>query len=143
MPSEIPPNPPAPAAEIRSNKDGPWCWQNKAALRLIRQAFDNRSFLADALAVYLCLTEIASDEQTETFQRTRREIAERSGVSLRQFDRVLAVLISICLVHRQRNTIPGTKELSESTYTLRPVCATPRTAGARLRQPQKRAAGQS
>jgi hypothetical protein len=108
---------------------------------LIRQAFDNRSFLADALAVYLCFTEIASDEQAETFQRTRRKIAERSGVSLRQFDRVLVILISISLVHRQRNTIPGSKELAESTYTLRPVCTTPRMAGARLRQSQSRAVG--
>jgi hypothetical protein len=129
------------APGVRRIKDAPFCWQHKAALKLIRQTFDDRSFLADALAVYLCFTEIASDEQTETFQRTRREIGERSGVSLRQFDRVLAILISIGLVHCRRNTIPGTKELAASTYTLRPVCATPRTAGARLRQARKLAAG--
>jgi hypothetical protein len=132
---------PAAVAKIRGTNDGPWCWQNKAALRLIRQAFDNHSFLADALAVYLTFTEIASDEQSQTFTKRRRAIAERSGISLRQFDRILTIFVSVGLIHRQQNFIPDTKELAENTYTLCPVCATQRKAGTRLRRPQKCALG--
>lgn len=129
------------ALVVRQQRAAPYCWQHKAALKLIRQAFDQLSFLPDALAVYLCLTEFASDEQAESFDRTRRQISERSGVSLRQIDRILPILVSIGVLHIRKNILPGTKELAASTYTLRPVVATPRMAGARLRQPQKYESG--
>jgi hypothetical protein len=122
----------------RKIKDGPFCWQSKDALRLIRDAFDSRTFLSDALAVYVVLTEIASDEQAETFQRSRRAISERAGISLRQLDKVLDVFKSIGTVAVVINQIQGTKELAPSSYTLRTVCATPSTPNMRLRTGRKR-----
>jgi len=123
--------------QSRQLRASPYCWQHKPALRLIRQAFDKRTFLPDALAVYLCLTELASDEQSESFERTRRQIMERSGVSLRQIDRILPVLVSIDVLHCRQNILPGTKELGATTYTLRPAGATMRQPDARFRQQQK------
>ena len=44
---------------IRDIKDCPWCWQDKQALRLIRNKFrENPKRKTTCLAIYLCLTEL-------------------------------------------------------------------------------------
>ena len=116
---------PTPNAGQRKNGEAPWCWQTKAALWLIRAAFDESTFLDQALAVYLVLCELASDEQSETFAATRRKIAERSGVSIRRVSEILARFKLLTLLDWKQNFLEGTKELAPSTYTL--MCCTPCT----------------
>lgn len=109
-----------------ATKEGPFTWQAKAALRRIRETFDSLTFLDQAIAVYVTLTEFASDAQAETFTRRRREIAERSGVSLRRVQDILKLLKSAELVDWHQNQgASGKQELSPSTYTLCSVCTTP------------------
>jgi|ERR1017187_1441056 hypothetical protein len=102
----------------RKIDDAPFCWQTKAALWRIREAFDESTFLDQAFAVYLTLCELASDEQSPTFTATRRKIAERSGVSVRRVSEILARLKSIHMLALKQNFLDGTKELAPSTYTL-------------------------
>jgi DNA-binding Lrp family transcriptional regulator len=68
---------------LRVCGEAPFCWQHKPALRKIREAFDAEKTVTTALAVYLALTEIASDEESEKFQTTHSWISQKSGVSPR------------------------------------------------------------
>jgi hypothetical protein len=102
----------------RSTKDGPFCWQTKKVLRLIRDHFDDTNSASSALAVYLSLTEIASDGKSEVFQRRILEIAERAGVSYKTAAKVLSRLEALSIIAITRNKISGTKENAPSTYTL-------------------------
>lgn len=67
----------------RSTKDGPFCWQSKAVLRKIREAFDTTHDVASALATYVALTETASNNQSGTFAVTHGSLAKVSGVGVR------------------------------------------------------------
>ncbi len=123
---------PTPNSGQRKIGEAPWCWQTKAALWRIREAFDESSFLDQAFAVYLVFCELASDEQSETFDTTRRKIAERSGVSIRRVSEILARFKLLTLLDWKQNFLEGTKELAPSTYTLMPctpciTLCTPRT----------------
>ena len=108
----------------RTIDDAPFCWQSKAALWRIREAFDESTFLDQALAVYSILCELASDEQSANFTATRRKIAERSGVCVRRVSEILARLKPLNLLDWKQNFLDGTKELAPSTYTL--MSCTPR-----------------
>ena len=59
----------------RAINDASFCWQHKAALRLIRDSFDAAKTVSSAIGVYVALTEIASDEQAEVFVTTHAWIA--------------------------------------------------------------------
>jgi hypothetical protein len=106
----------------RSMSDGPWCWVSKSALRKIREAFDDSTYLDQALAVYLALCELASDHQSESFQVRKRTIQERSGVSLRRVGEILPRLKQVGVLGWIQNQIAGSKELSPNTYTMLPSC---------------------
>ena len=64
----------------------PYCWQSKVARRFICEHFDGDSFGASCLGVYAALTEIASDEESETFTTQQSHIAKKAclGVRTRQ-----------------------------------------------------------
>lgn len=102
----------------RCTKDGPFCWQNKRVLRRIRDHFDNTNNISSALAVYTTLTEIASDEQSETFQRRILEIGARAGLSYKTTAKVLYRLEALSIIAIRRNKISGTLENAPSTYSL-------------------------
>lgn len=72
-----------PTPVLRSPRDGPFAWQSKAALRLIRETFDATGNVATALAVYGALCECASNEGAETFRATHSWIAQFAGTSAR------------------------------------------------------------
>jgi hypothetical protein len=76
------------ASAVRDTKDGPWCWQNKAALKTITPSFAESKQAASARSVYVALTEIASDRGSETFSVTKAEIATRSGTSVKTVERL-------------------------------------------------------
>lgn len=83
---------------LRKSSGTAWCWQDKAVLRRIREAFDATNDVASALATYTALTEIASDRQREDFVTTHAWIARASGLSVRTVQARLAVLSEIGLV---------------------------------------------
>jgi len=98
---------------------GPWCWQDKRTLQMIRDYFeDGHGHSAFALAVYLAMTELASDAQAETFTAPISQIARRAGASYRKTAKVLNRFESLKLIHVQRKTVEGTKEHAPSTYTM-------------------------
>ena len=105
-------------SQNRSTKDGPFCWQTKKVLRRIRDHFDDTNNVSSALAVYLSLTEFASDAKSEVFQRRILEIAARAGVSYKTAGKVLSRLEALSIIAITRNKISGTKENAPSTYTL-------------------------
>jgi hypothetical protein len=102
----------------RSTKDGPFCWQNKHVLRSIRDHFDATNNVSSALAVYVALTEIASNKQSEVFDRRIGDIAARAGVSYKTADKVLHRLEALAIVAIMRHKVSGTNENAPSTYRL-------------------------
>jgi len=103
----------------RSIKTAPFAWQHKDALRMIRDHFEDRNgHSAFALAIYLALSELASDTQSATFTQPISKIAQRAGASYRTTADTLNRLESLKLIHVQRNKVPGTKENAPSTYTM-------------------------
>jgi hypothetical protein len=107
--------------EIRERqiKDAPFCWQHKESLQMIRDYItDGNGHSASALAIYLALTELASDQQSETFTATISQVKQRAGVSYRTAANFLKRLEANNLIAVQRSTIPGTKGNAPSTYTL-------------------------
>jgi hypothetical protein len=95
-----------------------WLWADKAVVRRIREAFDELPFLDQALAVYLVLCEIASDQENGSFTIGKRVIAERSGTSLRRVTEVLGIFKNLDVLTWKQNPIEGSKGLSANTYTL-------------------------
>jgi hypothetical protein len=92
-----------------------FCWQDKAALRRIREAFDHEHSVCTALAVYLALSEIASDAGSEEFKTTHAWIQRFSGVSVSTIKKRLSALAEIGLIEVR------TPELrAASTYRLLP-----------------------
>ncbi len=115
----------------RTPKDGAWCWLSKEALRRVREAFDESRDVSYALAVYAALSEIASNNKSETFQVPCSEIEQKSGVSRRKIAGVLGKLQLAGLVAISANFVtPESKERLPNTYTLlqlpsRIPCPTP------------------
>ena len=98
--------------------DGPFCWQSKEVLRFIRDCFDTTNNIASALAVYVSLTEKASDERSEIFNSRIRDIAARAGISYKTATIVLHRFEKLRIIAIQRNKIENTQENAPSTYTL-------------------------
>lgn len=98
--------------KTRSANDGPFCWQSKAALRRIREAFDATNDVDSALATYLALTETASNNQSETFTAAQASLSKASGVGVRTVGKHLKKLALLGLIE----TRP--QPLAPSIYTL-------------------------
>lgn len=82
----------------RTQKATAYCWQCKAMLRKIREAFDGTHDVGTALLVYFALTEIASDLTSNEFTTTHAWIAGKSGLSTATVKRRLAALVEIGVV---------------------------------------------
>ena len=108
--------------DARAPGDGPFCWQTKAALRLIRDYFDATGNVSTALAVYVALSEIASDEQSAVFDTTTGHIAKYAGLSARTAGPIVTSLAALGLVNIKENTvpgfIPGSRIKAPSTYQV-------------------------
>ncbi len=79
-------SPPEGKPAERTMKDGAWAWVNKAALEKIRTRCEDAK---SALAVYLALCEIASDEQSNDFMVSMDKIGGKCCLSRRTvFDRL-------------------------------------------------------
>jgi hypothetical protein len=116
----------APAQERSRKPEPPYCWQNKEALRKIREHLDGDSLLPYALSVYCALTENASDKGEEKFTTLQSHLARLAGnVSTRTVQRVLPVLREIAVVDYMTPKLRGPitfQLLSVGTYC--PIVAT-------------------
>jgi hypothetical protein len=118
---------------LRQINDGPFCWQSKTALTMIRNAINNEGGnTAYAIAVYVAVTELASDEQSETFSRYIANIARRAGVSYRTAAIYLKRLESCGLIGIERRFVEGSKERLSNVYTLRHIVPNPRHSVPRI-----------
>jgi hypothetical protein len=90
-----------------------FAWQDKRALNAIRERLDGNSKQPIALAVYLALTEIASDKQSDCFVQQLSWIAGKAGTSIASVKRVLQDVEAIPLVKIDRPKLKG-----PATYTL-------------------------
>jgi hypothetical protein len=118
--------------QARSPRDGPFCWQSKAARRLIRQKLPT-SKISSALGVYDALTEISSDNQSDTFDAAQNYIGLYAGVSGKTVQRISPDLEQLGLVAIKSNYIGGRN--AECTYTLLPLGHNVRTPGHGRKQP--------
>src|SRR6266516_2089953 len=113
----------------RQITDAAFCCQKMEALRMIRDVFENgHGHSALAQSVYIALSELASDAQSETFTASINEIRRRAGVSYRSAFDFLKRFEAIKLIAVGRRVIEGSKERLPSTYTLLPPyahCAQP------------------
>ncbi len=104
----------------RSTKDGPFCWQNKKVLSLVTETFAESNQAASARSVLVALSEVASDEQSETFKVNKALIASKAGVSVKTAERILRGLEELRLVLITRSTAAAGYGAikSANTYTL-------------------------
>lgn len=96
-----------PERGTRRTRDGPFCWQSKAALRLIREQFGEDPSLPSALGIYSAITEIASDQGTEEPVTTHNWIAHISGYSVATVKRRVAELESERFLEKIRQNNGG------------------------------------
>jgi len=86
----------------------PYCWQNKEALRRIREHLDGDSLLPYALAVYLALTENASDIESEEVTTLQGHLAHHAGsISIKTVQRVLPLLREIGVIDYETPKLRG------------------------------------
>jgi len=78
----------------------PFCWQDKAVLRLIQVSF-KKSEIATALAVYTALTMFASNKQSDKFNLKRQTLCEFVGRSTNVVDDYLGRLADLGVIHKE------------------------------------------
>ncbi len=113
----------------RAQTDGPWCWQNKTARRLIRKRFSELNCISSALSVYDALCELASDAQSDSFEMATPTIAETAGVGTRTAQGILPKLVVFGFIEIATRKFPGTNMDAPSVYTLRKVVGDSSTNG--------------
>ena len=97
----------------------PWCWVEKQKLRMIADIFSQSAIGIStnaARSIYLAVTEIVSDRESNVFDASHEEIAHRAGVSPSTAKRILPIFRKIGLLKIKRNWINGLE--TRSTYTL-------------------------
>ena len=102
---------------LRKPSESPFCWQSKVALRKIRESFDGENTVASAIGTYVALTEIASDEQSETFDTTHLYISSKSGLSASTVKKRVQGLKEIGIIDIYTPKLKG-----PCTYWLLPAC---------------------
>lgn len=108
------------AFQTRTPGDDPWCWQSKRVLKAITEVFGESNQAASARSVYLALTELASDEQMETFTAAKALIAHKAGVSVKTAETRLKGLVELGAVRiePQRGTANSGVIKASNKYTL-------------------------
>ena len=96
----------------------PFCWLGKRQLRMIADAFAQGKIgaLAAARSVYLALSEIASDKQSDTVIIATLYIAQRAGVTSKTVRRVTKILKQLGFLKMQGRSANGLKLANQ--YTL-------------------------
>ena len=93
---------------VRDHRKTSWCWQEKAALRLLRAHYDGERLKqrSTALAVYLALTEAASNQYSQGHVEViQMGIAEMTGTSRSTVKRYLSEFEDIGLIAVERRKL--------------------------------------
>jgi hypothetical protein len=111
------------AGRGRPCKERPWCWQEKTALKMITEQFAESNQAVSARSVYVAMTELASDHQSDTFTVSKALIAHKAGVSVKTVERLLNGFEQLALIRIDRNVVTASAGAikSANTYTLLPV----------------------
>jgi len=90
---------------VRDIRNAPFQWQEKAVMRFIRKSFEKEkgNKLAFAIAVYVCLTEIASNQQSDVFIFTQSALAKMTGLSRTTISEILTRFEKLRLIAREPN----------------------------------------
>jgi len=95
---------------VRETRRPPFCFQTLDATAAIRARFDGVR-RGTAIAIYATLTEVANEEggasARESFEATRKRIAEMVGISVDTLDRYVRILEQIGLIAVERRTEGG------------------------------------
>jgi len=102
----------------KPGKDRLYCWQEKTVRRKIREVFDADGRKASALGIYDALTEIASNEKSDTFTKSHDYIASFAGLTGKTSKRIMPIFEKMGIVHVQPNGSDGLQQAN--TYTLLP-----------------------
>jgi hypothetical protein len=112
----------------RSIKAAPFAWQHKDTLRIITETFSESDQTASARSLYVALTELASDNESETFTATKALIGHKAGLSYSTVQRLLKGLQQLNLIRIQPGRINGALKTA-NTYTLLTIGHSDRTIG--------------
>ena len=96
-----------------------WCWQDKDTLELIRANFKGQR-LTTALAVYLSLTELASNQGVDEFTSYFSQIAKLSGKSIPTIKSYSNQFISIGILGKKNRRVDDKTNLSNQWSLLTP-----------------------
>jgi hypothetical protein len=104
----------------RQIKDGPWCWQHKSVLRMITDTFSESDQAASARSLYVAMTELASDNESDTFTATKALIAHKAGLSVSTVQRLLNGFEQLGVVRIERGFAERNSGAirAPNTYTL-------------------------
>jgi len=87
---------------VRDIRNAPFQWQDKNTMRLIREAFQEErgNKLAFAIAIYVCMTEIASNRYDDASKSTitQSELAKMTGLSLNTVNQIIEVFERLNIV---------------------------------------------
>ncbi len=105
---------------LRSNKTSRrWCWQDKDILGLIRENFKGQR-LTTSLAVYLSLTELASNNSSDEFPAYFSQIAKLSGKSIPTIKSYSNQFIKIGILKKKNRRVDNKTNLSNQWSLLTP-----------------------
>ena len=105
---------------LRSNKTSRrWCWQDKDILSLIRENFKGQR-LTTSLAIYLSLTELASNNSSDEFTAYFSQIAKLSGKSIPTIKSYSNQFIKIGILKKKNRKIDDKTNLSNQWSLLTP-----------------------
>lgn len=96
-----------------------WCWQDKDILDFIRESFSGQR-LTTALAIYLSLTELASNQGSDEFQAYFSQIAKLSGKSIPTIKSYSNQFIRIGILKKKNRKVDVKTNLSNQWFLLTP-----------------------
>lgn len=96
-----------------------WCWQDKDILDFIRESFSGQR-LTTALAIYLSLTELASNNSSDEFTAYFSQIAKLSGKSIPTIKSYSNQFIKIGILEKENRKVNNKTNLSNQWSLLTP-----------------------
>ena len=107
-------------ARDKPGGSGPFCWQSIFIMRHLREVGESARSVSvpSILAVYVALTELATDHHEAKFRATVSEIAGKAGLGYRTTIAVLGLVADAGILDIQNNYIGDGAIKTSNTYTL-------------------------
>ena len=87
---------------------------------MITETFSESDQAASARSLYVAMTQLASDNESDTFTATKALIAHKVGLSVSTVQRLLKGLAQLGVIHVEPGRINGLLKTA-NTYTLLPI----------------------